>query len=58
MEAKKVDATLTERVSKKGNTFQCIVLKLTDTYEKMVFLDNAELELLKNAKPAIPTFSK
>lgn len=42
-----VKATLETRQSKAGNTYQVIVIKLTPDYEKMVFLDNAELELLK-----------
>ncbi len=48
MDAIEVRATLETRVSKKtGKTYQCIVIKLTDTYEKVVFLDNAEVELIK-----------
>lgn len=48
MDAIEVRATLETRVSKKsGKTYQCLVIKLTDTYEKIVFLDNAEVELLK-----------
>lgn len=48
MEAIEVRATLETRVSKKsGKTYQCIVIKLTDSYEKVVFLDNAEIELIK-----------
>lgn len=48
MEAIEVRATLETRVSKKsGKTYQCIVIKLTDTYEKIVFLDRAEVELIK-----------
>lgn len=48
MEAIEVRATLETRVSKKsGKTYQCIVIKLTDTYEKIVFLDSAEVELIK-----------
>lgn len=43
----RVEATLETRKSKKGTDYQVIVIKLTDTYEKLVFLDNAELELLK-----------
>lgn len=42
-----LDCSLETRVSKKGSTYQVVVIKLTDTYEKLVFLDNAELELLK-----------
>lgn len=48
MDAIEVRATLETRVSKKtGKTYQCIVIKLTDTYERVVFLDNAEVELIK-----------
>ena len=48
MEAIEVRATLETRVSKKsGKPYRCIVIKLTDTYEKIVFLDNAEVELIK-----------
>lgn len=48
MDAIEVRATLETRVSKKsGKTYQCIVIKLTDSYEKVVFLDNAEVELIK-----------
>lgn len=35
------------RTSKKGTSYQVLVINLTDTYEKLVFLTNAELELLK-----------
>lgn len=46
---------LEERTSKKGTTYQCIVIKLTDRLEKLVFLTDAELELLKmNNKSANP----
>lgn len=55
MEVKKVEATLQERVSKKGNTYQCVVIKLTENMEKLVFLTQAEVELLK-LKNAVPGF--
>lgn len=43
-----VKATLVERVSKKsGNTYTAISIKLTDKIEKLVFLNQAEMELLK-----------
>ena len=51
-----VKGTLEEKVSKNGNKYQVVVLKLTDTYEKLVFLDKAEIELLKNAKPSLNSF--
>ena len=48
MDSIAVRATLETRVSKKtGNAYQCLVIKLTDTYEKVVFLDTAEIELIK-----------
>lgn len=48
MDAIAVRATLETRVSKKtGKPYQCLVVKLTDTYEKVVFLDIAEIELIK-----------
>lgn len=40
-------ATLETRTSKSGNPYDVLVIKLTDTYEKLVFLEQAELELLK-----------
>lgn len=43
---RRVECTLETRTSKKGSEYQVIVIKLTPTYEKLVFLDNAELELL------------
>lgn len=47
MDAIEVRATLETRVSKKtGKPYQCLVIKLTDTYEKLVFLDTAEIELV------------
>lgn len=53
---KDVKATLETRTSKKGNLYECVVIKLTDNYEKVVFLENAELELLKmnNSKATNP----
>lgn len=47
MDTKKFVATLETRESKKGNSYEALVIKLTDTCEKLVFLDPAELELLK-----------
>lgn len=43
---KDLKCSLETRESKKGTTYQVVVIKLTDTYEKLVFLDPAELELL------------
>lgn len=49
-------ATLETRTSKKGNEYEVLVIKLTDKLEKLVFLDPAELELLKltNSKSSLP----
>lgn len=59
MIAKKIEATLEERISKKGNTYQCVVLKLTDNMEKLVFLTQAEIELLKiKNSNSVPSFGK
>lgn len=41
-------STLETRHSEKsGKDYQVIVIKLTDNYEKVVFLENSELELVK-----------
>lgn len=43
-----VNAVLVEKTSSKsGKNYICIEIKLTDTYTKQVFLEPAELELLK-----------
>lgn len=43
----KLEAHLEERTSKKsGNVYKCIVVKLTDKIEKIIFLDDTEVELL------------
>lgn len=44
---KEVKATLETRTSKKGNQYEVLVIKLTDKLEKLVFLEQAEFELLK-----------
>lgn len=38
---------LVEKVSKKGNKYLCVEIHLTDTYKKVIFLEQAENELLK-----------
>lgn len=43
----KLNAEVVERMSKKGNKYICIVIHITPDYEKVVYLDNAELELIK-----------
>lgn len=42
-----IPAKLEERVSKNGNPYFCIVIKITDEVEKLVFLDKAEIELIR-----------
>ena len=42
-----IQATLETRTSKKGSKYEVIVIKLSDNAEKLVFLNSAELELLK-----------
>ena len=42
-----VKAKLETRTSKDNISYQVLVIKLTDNYEKLVFLDKAEIELLK-----------
>ena len=44
---KEFKAILETRTSKKGNTYEVLVIKLTDNLDKLVFLEQAELELLK-----------
>lgn len=43
-----VKTTLEERISKKtGNPYTVLVIHLTDSCKKQVFLEDAELELIK-----------
>ena len=42
-----VKATLETKTSKSGNTYKCVIIHLTEDYEKVVFLDKAELALLE-----------
>lgn len=44
-----VKCQIVEKVSQKGNKYVCLEISLTDNYKKVVFLDTAELELLKLA---------
>lgn len=48
--SKKIEATLETRVSKKGTEYQVVVIKLLPDYEKLVFLEKAELALLNLQK--------
>ena len=40
-------STLEERESKKGSKYLCVVIKLTDKLEKVVFLEQSEIECIK-----------
>lgn len=43
----KFEATLEERIAKKsGKPYKCVVVRLTDGLEKIVFLNKAEVELI------------
>lgn len=42
-----VKATLETKISKAGKEYQVLMVKLTDTYSKPVFLEQSEIELLK-----------
>lgn len=37
MEAKKIEATLVEKTSQKGNKYKCLELQLTPNYKKLFF---------------------
>ena len=41
-----VECNLVERVSKDNQKYVCLEIKLTNTYKKLVFLTQAEKELL------------
>lgn len=47
---RELKATLVKRTSKKGNDYECVMVQLTPTYQKMVLLEKPELELLKAVK--------
>ncbi len=42
-----IKCTLEDKISKSGKPYSVLVIQLTDTLKKMVFLEPAELELLK-----------
>lgn len=42
-----VECTLEEKVSKKGNPYTVLIVQLTPTCQKKVFLEQSEIELLK-----------
>ena len=45
-----VKATLEEKISKNGNPYTAVVIYLTENCKKTVFLEPAEVELLKMVK--------
>lgn len=47
-EKMELKATLEQKISKSGNPYECVVIQLTDDYKKIVFLDQAELALIKS----------
>lgn len=42
-----IRAELVTRTSKSGKEYQCVVLYLADDYQKVVFLDRAEIALVE-----------
>ena len=44
-----VEAYLVERVSQKGKTYKAVEIYITDKIKKLVFLTDAEMELLRLA---------
>ena len=56
LDKKEFKATLEKRTSKKGSQYEVLVIKITDNIEKLVFLEPAEIELLKisNSKTNLP----
>mgnify|MGYP004493941145 CR=1 FL=1 len=44
-----VEAYLVERISQKGKAYKAIEIHITDKIKKLVFLTDAEMELLKIA---------
>lgn len=47
MNIKQMKYEIGERISKDGNTYKVLVLYITETFTKEVFVSAAELELLK-----------
>lgn len=50
--------SLEKGVSQKGNEYEYLALKITDTYIKRVFLESAEKELLLNNNKSLNPFGK
>lgn len=53
-----IKCTIKKGVSQKGNEYEYLALKLTDTYEKRVFLEGAEKELLISNNNSKSPFGK
>lgn len=53
-----IKCTIKKGVSQKGNEYEYLALKLTDTYEKRVFLERAEKELLISNNNSKSPFGK
>lgn len=43
----KLNASLETRTNKEGKTYKCVVIKISQNSEKIVFLSPAEIELLE-----------
>lgn len=44
-----LDCRVEKKISKSGNEYYALVINLTDTYDKIVFLTQADVEILKLA---------
>lgn len=53
-----VKATLKDGVSKNGNAYKYLSIMLTETLEKKVFLDQAEIQLLELKQKEVNPFRK
>ena len=53
-----VKASLETRTSKKGQDYEVLVIKIDDDIEKLVFLEAAEIKLLKMANNSKNPFGK
>jgi len=42
-----LDCRVEKKVSKSGNEYYALVINITDTYEKVVFLDTRDVEILR-----------
>ena len=42
-----IKCELVEKISKEGNKYICLEIQLTPNYKKLVFLNSAELEIIK-----------